>query len=130
MLTDRFLGGNARDGIRASAAIVPICQSRGMRAGRPTVLQIMSVLMSVLVFLFFLSTWMLNYRPETLDIWTVSPPVQENVLVLVYFVLTVKGGKLWEQTIIKLFQELHTPKGSFLFAFMMPLETFGNLEVK
>lgn len=24
----------------------------------------------------------------------------------------------------------HTPKGSFLFAFMMPLETFGNLEVK
>lgn len=28
-------GGNARDGIRASAAVAPICQSRGMRAGRP-----------------------------------------------------------------------------------------------
>lgn len=73
---------------------------------------------------------MLNYRLETLDIWTVSPPVQENLHVLVYFALTVKGGELWEQTIIKLFQELHTPKGFFLFAFMMPLETFGNLEVK
>lgn len=39
-------GGNACDGIRESAAIAPICQSWGMRACRPTVLQIMSVLAS------------------------------------------------------------------------------------
>lgn len=39
-------GGNACDDIRASAAVAPICQSRRMRAGRPTVLQIMPVLVS------------------------------------------------------------------------------------
>lgn len=34
------------------AAIAPICQSHGMRAGRPTVLQIMSVLVSSPLLLF------------------------------------------------------------------------------
>lgn len=95
MLTDRFLGGNARDGIRASAAIVPICQSRGMRAGRPTVLQIMSVLMSVLVFFLFFFFFLYmdaELSPGNLDIWTVSPPVQENLHVLVYFVLNCEGS--------------------------------------
>lgn len=45
-------GGNACDGIRASAAVAPICQSTWMRAGRPAVLQIMSVLVPSPLLLF------------------------------------------------------------------------------
>lgn len=71
------------DGIRASAAIVPICQSGGTRAGiAAAVLQLMPVLMSVLVLAFIGGVIVRG----TLDIWTVSPLLQENMLLLfIYF---------------------------------------------
>lgn len=72
------------DGIRASAAIVPICQSGGTRAGiaAAAVLQMMPVLMSVLVLAFIGGVIVRG----TLDIWTVSPLLQENMLLLfIYF---------------------------------------------
>lgn len=72
------------DGIRASAAIVPICQSGGTRAGTAAaaaVLQTMPVLMSVLV-LAFISGGIVR---GTLDIWTVSPLLRENMLLFFFY---------------------------------------------
>lgn len=106
------------DGIRASAAIVPICQSGGTRAGiaaATAVLQMMPVLMSVLALAFIGGA----IARGTLDIWTVSPLPQENMLLLrIYLFIsseTIMTIKLRQQTLLRSRQpfNLAKPLGNF-----------------
>lgn len=108
------------DGIRASAAIVPICQSGGTRAGiaaaaAAAVLQMMPVLMSVLALAFIGGA----IARGTLDIWTVSPLPQENMLLLrIYLFIsseTIMTIKLRQQTLLRSRQPFNPakPLGNF-----------------
>lgn len=107
------------DGIRASAAIVPICQSGGTRAGiaaaAAAVLQMMPVLMSVLALAFIGGA----IARGTLDIWTVPPLPQENMLLLrIYLFIsseTIMTIKLRQQTLLRSRQpfNLAKPLGNF-----------------